>query len=60
MDIRPEKAAKTPDNDALGTGECKILKLPPRAPRLAKVEYGSGWYHEAAIAEAGHPPTRTR
>ncbi len=60
MNIRPEKAVKTPGNGVVGPGESKVLQFPPRAPRLAKVEFGSGWYHDAAIAEACPPPARTR
>ncbi len=59
MSIHPEKALKAPGN-VVGPSECKVLQFPPRAPRLAKVEYGSGWYHDAAIAEACPPPARTR
>jgi Protein of unknown function (DUF2735) len=26
----------------------------PASPKTAKAEYGSGWYHDAAIEEAEH------
>lgn len=32
-----------------GTEGAKILKFVPRAPKLAFVDYGSGWYHQTAI-----------
>ena len=30
------------------------------APKLAEVEYGDCWYHDAAIEEAGHVTTLAR
>ena len=60
MNTQPDNAVKTPRKGVVGPGECQVLQFPPRAPRLAKVDYGSGWYHDAAIAEACPPPARIR
>ncbi len=34
---------------------CRILKFPVRPARLPTVDYGSGWYHQAAIDDGAAP-----
>ena len=37
-------------NDGLRRGDSRVVSL--RLPQVATVEFGSGWYHEAAVQDA--------
>ena len=49
MDRSKHDGTTTSEGAAQAIGGAKILKFVPRAPKLAFVDYGSGWYHQAAI-----------
>lgn len=38
----------------------RILKFPQRPPRLAMADYGSAWYHQAALDEPSRPAAPKR
>jgi hypothetical protein len=47
---RSKRDARTAGQAAApGTEGGKVLKFTPRLPKPAFTDYGSGWYHQAAI-----------
>ena len=60
MDRSKRDDRTTPQVAPPGSEGGKVLKFMPRAPRLAFVECGSGWYHQSAIdvADQGAGPKR--
>ena len=60
MDI-VQKNTSTPRPADPERGETgRILMFPQRPPRLAMVDWGSGWYHQAAIDEPLRPAAPKR
>ena len=46
------------DAEILGTAVPANDPGPPRSPKVETAEFGSGWYHDAAIAASAQAPTR--
>ena len=58
---RLQKNGTTPGTTNRDGGETgRILKFPTRPPRLAMADWGSGWYHQAAIDEPLRPAAPKR
>ena len=55
---KTETTTRPAGQDGSETG--RILKFPPRPQRLAMVDCGSGWYHQAAIDETSRPTAPKR
>lgn len=49
MDRSKRDARTTGQTAAPGAESGKVLKFTPHAPKPAFADYGSGWYHQAAI-----------
>ena len=58
---RLQKNGTTPrPADPEGGETGRILMFPTRPPRLAMADWGSGWYHQAAIDEPSRPAAPKR